>query len=417
VRILLITQYFWPESFLVNDLAVGLSHYGHEVSVLTGVPNYPSGKFYPGYRCFPKDENYQGVRVLRVPLIPRGPATRLRLALNYLSFALMASLLLPWKYRQRPDAVIVFQPSPVTVGIPALVVRALRGSPIYFWVQDLWPDCLELTGIGAAAWQSRCIDRFVRWLYARCYRVLVQSSGFAEYVRIQGVPESKIVWMPNWADSFYQPVVLEEAASELRELPSGFRVIYGGNIGEAQGWRTWVEAATFTQHRSDIHWVIIGGGRQQQALAAEVERRGLRGTVHLLGPRPATAMPRYFAAADALLVTLRRSPALARTIPSKVQAYLACGRPIVAALDGDGGEVIRGAEAGIVVPAENAQQLATAVLHMAAMSGAERAAMGCRARAYYEANFSREQLLYRWHKLLTENPSRNVELESKRCAA
>lgn len=422
MRVLIVSQYFWPEHFLINDLAVGLQQYGHQVAVLTGLPNYPGGRIYPGCHLGAASRNYQGVDIIRVPLVPRGRGTSLRLFLNYVSFALSASLLGPWKYRAQPDRIIVFQPSPVTVGIPAVVLSKLRRSPIYFWVQDLWPDCLISGGGIRAPWIIRAVDWLVKTIYRHCHLLLVQSEGFANYIQDQGVPREKIVLMPNWADAVFRPITLPLDAPEHRQFPHGFRVLFAGNVGQSQSWPTWVEAAAYTRHRPDIHWIVMGDGRQYQALARRVQEKQLHGTFHLLDRCPPEVVPRYFAAADALLVTLRHCPTLARTIPSKVQAYLACGRPVVAGLEGDGARVIRQAEAGIVVPPDDAQALAHAVLQLADLPVQQRLEMGKRGRAYYEAHFARERLLERWHQLLLEGPQSNansscLQRRSSRCAA
>ncbi len=418
MRVLILSQYFWPESFIINDLAVSLHQRGHDVTVLTGIPNYPKGRFYPGYGYWPKHESFHGVAIRRLPHLPRGSATAMGLAGNYLSFCLSASLFGPFVVGKRPDAMVVFQPSPATVGIPAVWLARWYRCPLIYWVQDLWPDSVESAGGIRSGWLLAAVDSMVRGIYRRCDRILVQSQGFARYITAQGVASEKIVLMPNWADAMYRPIALPADAPERQELPTGFCLVYAGNVGHAQGWQTWIEAAERTRHVAHLHWVVIGEGRQWAALRDAIMRRQLTRSVHLLGSRPWHAMPRYLAAADALLVTLRSSPALARTIPSKVQAYLACGRPIVAALEGDGAEVVLRAKAGYVVPPENPEALASAVLEMALLEPAQRDVMGKRARAYYLDHFEREKLLDRWERLLKELTVKAIsERELKRCAA
>ncbi|GIW93666.1 MAG: glycosyltransferase WbuB [Pirellulaceae bacterium] len=418
MRVCIVSQYFWPESFLINDLAADLTRRGHQVHVLTGIPNYPKGAFYPGYRNWPKCEDFQGISIHRVPLVARGRGGPWRLAANYLSFAASATVIGPWLVRTRPDVLVVFQPSPATVGIPAAWLSLLRQTPLVYWVQDLWPDTLQTAGGVRSRWVLAAIDWMVRAVYRRCARVCVQSRGFASYVAAQNVPSHKIVIMPNWADDAYRPIDLPPSAPEHVELPSGFRLVYGGNVGQAQGWRTWVEAAERTRHLEHLKWVVIGEGRQWGRLRQEIEQRGLSGTVHLLGSRPSEAMPRYFAAADALLVSLKSCPVLARTIPSKVQAYLACGRPILAALEGDGAEVVRQAGAGLVVPPEDPQALADAAIRLTQLAPGERAAMGTQGRLYYDRHFARQTILDRWERLLEEVAcQRRQSKECERCAA
>jgi len=396
LKILICSQYFWPESFRINDLALGLKERGHEVTVLTGMPNYPSGRLFPGYRLFsPSTGKFEGIPVYRVPLIPRGNGERWRLALNYVSFALCASVLAPWRCRGTFDLIFVYEPSPITVGLPALLLKKLRRVPVMFWVQDLWPDSLSATGAVRSVRLLQWVARLVRFIYRGCDRILVQSEGFIPSVTALGADPQRVAYFPNWAETLYQPVEVTQDALERKEVPAGFCVMFAGNIGAAQSFETILEAATLLRHHHDIHWVIIGDGHRRVWVEGQIVERGLKEKVHLLGPRPAEVMPRYFALADALLVTLKHDPIFALTIPSKVQSYLACAKPILAALDGEGARVVRESRVGTVCPAEDAKALAESVLRLSRMSPQERAAMGQSGRAYFEANFEREKLLDR----------------------
>jgi colanic acid biosynthesis glycosyl transferase WcaI len=401
MRILIVTQYFWPESFLVNDLALGLQERGHEITVLTGVPNYPQGRIHGGYGMFsPVEENYRGVRTLRVPMLPRGDAQGMRLMLNYLSFALSASCLGPYRCRKPYDLVLAFQPSPITVGLPALLLKWLRTVPMLLWVQDLWPQSLSAAGAIKSPWVLKQVDRLVRSIYHGCDQVLVQSPGFIPHVTAQGVPAERVQFFPNWAESFYQPLDLPEDAPERKQLPQGFCLLYAGNIGVSQSFPTILEAAELTRDCPDLHWVLMGEGRQKAWLEAQVATRNLSKTVHLLPGCPATAMPAYFAAADALLVTLKRDDVFELTIPSKLQPYLACGRPILAALNGEGAALVEESGAGLVAPAENAPALAARARELYVMDSETRSAMGRQGRRYFDENFEREMLLDRLESIL-----------------
>jgi len=396
VKVLIVCQYFWPESFRINDLALGLKERGHAVTVLTGMPNYPSGRLFPGYGLFsPKQDEFQGIPVHRVPLVPRGNGQRWRLALNYLSFAFCAGLLAPFYCRGAFDLIFVYEPSPITVGLPALVLKKLKRAPIVFWVQDLWPESLSATGAARSRWLLRWVAKMVRFIYQRCDRILVQSEGFIQSVTAMGTDPSRVNFFPNWAESLYRPVELEEDAPERGEMPRGFCVMFAGNIGAAQSFDTLLDAAEQLRSYADIHWVILGDGHRRAWVEEQITARGLKDRVHLLGRRPVEAMPRYFALADALLVSLRRDPIFALTIPSKVQSYLACSKPILAAVDGEGAKVIRESRGGLISPAEDAKALAESVLQLYDMKSEERAVMGKNGRAYFEANFERDSLLDR----------------------
>jgi glycosyltransferase involved in cell wall biosynthesis len=390
MKLLVVSQYFWPENFRINDLVAWLAEQGHEVTVFTGIPNYPAGRFYPGYGLLRSwRETWNGVNVVRVPLVPRGKGRAIRLILNYLSFAIVASLLGPWRLGRKYDAIFVHEPSPVTVGIPAMVMRMRTGAPIFFWVLDLWPESVAAAGGVRAKWLLDLLARLTRWIYRHCERVLVQSRAFIPRVRAMGVPEEHILYFPNWAETVFQA----GGAGHLPvPLPDGFRVMYAGNIGAAQDFPAILDAAERLKDCADIHWVIIGDGREAPWVREEVAKRGLKEVVHLLGSYPPDRMPDFFAHADVMLVSLKRDPIFALTVPAKLQAYMACGRPVVAMLDGEGARIVTEAQAGMAVPAGDAAELAAAVQHLAGMDRAELARMGERASEYNRDNFARDML-------------------------
>lgn len=401
MRILVITQYFHPEPFRINDLVLGLQQRGHCVEVLTGMPNYPSGRFYPGYWAFgPATEDYHGIPVRRVPLMRRGEKKNWRLAANYVSFALSACLLGPLRCRGDYDVIFVYEPSPVTVALPGILLRALKKIPMLFWVQDLWPESLSATGAIRFTLLLRVVRRLVDFIYRRCDRVLVSSAGFTGHVAASGIAAERIVHVPNWAESVYRPLAYPPPET-LAELPTGFRVMFAGNIGSAQAFDTILDAAVKLRDRREIQWVILGDGMLKSWVEEEVRKRGLERQFHLLGHRPLETMPAYFSAADALLVTLRDTPAFALTVPSKVQSYLACGRPIIAAINGEGADLVNAAGAGLTCPAENADRLAQTVAALCNMTPQQRMAMGRSGRTYFEANFDRELVIERIEQLMS----------------
>jgi len=403
VNILIVTQYFWPENFRINDLAMALAERGHEVTVLTGMPNYPGGKFFNGYGCFtPSRERWHGMEVLRCPLIPRGKGGGLRLALNYASLALSASLLGPWKCRGTYDVIFVHEPSPITIALPALMLSRLRGTPVLLWVLDLWPESLTAAGSVASPAILNAVGKLVRFIYRHCDRVLVQSRGFIDRVIAQGAGQEKVLYFPSWAEAlFTQTPDSSRATPSLPTLPEGFRVMFAGNIGAAQDFETILAAAEQLRGDKDIHWVIVGDGRMAAWVKEQIHARGLADTVHLTGSYPLEAMPPLFAQADALLVTLKRDPVFALTIPGKIQSYLACGRPIVGMLDGEGAQVLRESGAALVGASGDAQTLAANVLALHRMHQEERERMGQAGRSYYNQYFERDRLmnqLEQWFK-------------------
>lgn len=403
MRILLVTQYFWPEEFRINDLAVGLHERGHEVVVLTGIPNYPAGAFYPGYRLFkPLRQEHSGIQIIRVPLVPRGKATGFRLAVNYISYFILASLLGPFLCHGDYDVIIVYQLSPVTVCIPAILLKWLKRAPLLMWVQDLWPESLSATGAVTSNWVLGAVRHMVRAIYSQCDRILVQSPSFSRMVISAGGDAAKIRYYPNSVEKIYRPMTTESDLAEKLGLPSGFIAMFAGNIGAAQSFETILSAAALLGGNQHIHWVIIGDGRMRPWVEAQIADRGLGSSVHLLGRHPVDAMPRYFAHADVLLVTLKRDPIFSWTIPSKLQSYMACARPIVAAVDGEGRRLIEEAGCGVTCSAEDAHGLAAAILSMYRKPKEERERMGKKGKLYCEFNFEREKLITRLEGYMSE---------------
>ena len=396
MKILIVTQYFWPESFRINDLAVGLNEKGHHVTVLTGIPNYPDGHFFQGYGFFKNvRQDYHGVKVMRSPLVPRGKGGGFRLALNYLSFAFFASILAPFFCRGKFDLIFVYEPSPITVCLPALLLKKLKSAPVMFWMQDLWPESLSATGAVRSEKILKIVDILVRFIYRGCDLILVQSRAFVEPIKRQGGDPDRTLYFPNSAEELYQPVMIEKDAPERAIMPEGFCVTFAGNIGAAQDFGTILNAAELLKDHTEINWVIIGDGRMFPWVKSQVIKRNLMQTVHLLGRHPIEAMPRYFSLADALLVTLRKEPIFELTIPSKIQSYLACAKPIIAALDGEGARIIEEAGAGLTCPSENPGALAKAVLTLYNMPLSERQTMGMRGRTYFNSHFEHKMLLDR----------------------
>lgn len=409
MRILVVSQYFWPENFRINDLTLALRERGHDVAVLTGMPNYPSGKVSSDYKWWSRRrDSMQGIPVVRVPLFARRDSKAWQLALNYFSFAASACLFGPWLLRKQGyDAIFIYEPSPVTVALPAIWLGKLKRAPILFWVQDLWPESLSATGMVGSPAILSVVERLVRWIYARCDLILVQSRGFIDPAINVGAARERLEYFPNWAESLYQPVQLTPEAPERLEVPDkGFVVMFAGNLGKAQSLETILDAAEQLKGQP-VHWVFLGDGHQRGWMQAQVEHRDLQ-NVHLLGSRPMETMPAYFSLADAMLVTLRADPVMTTTIPGKVQSYLACAKPILGALDGEGAKVIEESGAGLAVSSGDAEGLANSVLKMSAMSAVERQAMGAAALAYYQKNFDREHLLGQledWMKALAERES------------
>ncbi len=408
MKILLVTQYFWPENFRVNDFAITLKDEGHEITVLTGIPNYPEGRFFKGYGFLNKRiEDFHGIKIIRVPLVPRGKGSSFRLILNYISYAITAS----WAaffYSGKVDCVFVAQYSPITVALPAIIIKKIKKKPMVMWVQDLWPESISATGAIKDRILLDVIGKLVRYIYRQCDVLLVQSKGFIPRIMDQGVTFDRIKYMPNWAEAIYQPLPQEKSNVLSVLFPEGFRIMFAGNIGAAQDFETILSAAAILKEKSDIQWLIVGDGRMRSTVEKLVQEMGLTECVHFFGGYPLEDMPSFFAHADVMLVTLRADVIFGLTIPSKIQSYLACGKPIVAALDGEGARVIEESGAGIVGASGDACTLANNVLAMYKLSVKERANMGAKGRKYFEGNFERNRIIQKLNQWLAKLEERSL---------
>ena len=392
MRILVITQYFWPESFRINELVLDLHARGHEIMVFTGMPNYPQGKYFKDYSIFKRyNENYKGVSIKRVPIIPRGSGNKFVLSLNYLSFVLSTCIFLPFRLSEKYDLIFVYEPSPITVCLPAILVKKIRKIPILFWVQDLWPESLSATEAIKSRKLLQSISRLVKFIYNSCDLILVQSRAFNNSIKDFGIADDKIKYFPNSAESVYFPIKNIKDNNYKNILPKGFKVIFAGNIG-----------AEILKEYSTIQWIIIGNGRRKVWLENEIKKQNMESNVHLLGQKPLEEMPYYFAEGDILLATLKRDPIFSLTIPSKIQSYLACGKPIVASIDGETANIIKESGAGIAIEAEDAKGLAEAILKLYNMQEKEREEMGKFGREYFEKHFESTKLIAKLENWMLE---------------
>jgi colanic acid biosynthesis glycosyl transferase WcaI len=395
VRVLVVTQYFWPENFRINDLVAELVRRGHIVTVLTGHPNYPDGAIFSEFRDdSSRFNNYVGAEILRVPLIARGRGA-VRLFLNYVSFALTASTLGLWRLRGRKfDIIFAYEPSPITVGIPAAILRFIKGAPLVFWVLDLWPETLHALGVVRRQWVLNVVGALVSWVYARCDLILAQSRSFIPQISKRCGDGAQVAYFPSWAESLFESA----SAPPAPEIATGagyFNIMFAGNIGDAQDFPAILTAAEILKGDPRIRWLIVGNGRMATWVAEEIKRRCLQEKVVMLGRFTIDRMPSLFRHADALLVSLKREPIFSMTIPGKLQSYLAAGIPVVAMLDGEGADLIQRSHSGLTCAAGDAAALAAAVSRLAATSLEERIEMGRNGLAVNAAEFDRSTLISR----------------------
>jgi len=395
MRILIISQYFWPENFRINDLTAELVVRGHEVSILTGTPNYPSGEVFEVFKKNPKEfGNYMGASIYRIPVFSRGSGL-VRLILNYLSFVLSGCIFGALRlYKLAFDVILVYEPSPVTVGLPAIFLGKIKHAPIIFWVQDLWPDSLAAIGKVQSKKTLAAIGLVVRFIYTNCALILGQSQGFLLKISEYCTDPAKVRYFPNWAEEIFS----FDSVTPAPELPTRkdfFNILFAGNLGEAQDFPAVLNAADLLRGDRAIRWIILGEGRMFDWLKKEVIRRKLEHSFLILGGFPLERMPSFYMHADALFLSLKSAPIYSITIPGKLQSYLMSGIPVLGMLDGEGAEIIRNSNAGFVCPAGDFRQLVAIVNKMASLSNFERKRLGGNGREFALKEFSRQTLVNR----------------------
>lgn len=393
MNILVVSQYFWPENFRINDLAQELVIRGHSVTVLTGLPNYPGGTIFDDFRRDPlRFSTYENVEIVRVPLFPRGSGS-IRLLFNYLSFSLFASALGPWKLRGKKfDVVLTCQLSPVTVGLPGALMAWVKNAPMAMWVLDLWPETLRAIGIIKSPRLLDYVGKLVGFIYRRCDLILAQSRSFIPKIQFLAGPKIPVIYFPSWAEEIFKNG-FTTLAPEVPFNEDLFNVMFAGNVGEAQDFDCILSAAEVLKNHKSIRWLIVGDGRMTGWVQHQIKLRGLDDNVLLLGRYPVQRMPEFFAHADAMLVTLADQEIFAMTIPGKLQSYLTAGIPIVAALNGEGAEVIRLAKAGFTCNAGDSSALAAIVLTMSQLSLTDRKSMGKNGMQYSQREFDRHHAI------------------------
>jgi lipopolysaccharide/colanic/teichoic acid biosynthesis glycosyltransferase/glycosyltransferase involved in cell wall biosynthesis len=388
MRIMYATQWFEPEPILKGiGFAKLMATPGHDVRVVTGFPNYPDGRLYPGYRpALFRRGVIDGIMVDRVPLVPSHSRSAIGRAVNYLSFAV--SLTIYGLVMRRPDVLYVYHP-PLSVGLAAIVIAAVRRIPFVYDIQDLWPDTLAATGMVTSRAVLRIIDVLCGMVYARAGRIIVQSPGFKRVLVERGVPPAKIDVIHNWANDAAVLLSGESGSDGGRKKYSAafagrFNIVYAGNMGPSQGIETVLHAAKLVEAvEPRVQFVLVGGGIAADRLSALARDIATR-CVQFMPPLPQTEIAALLAEADVLLVHLKDEPLFRITIPSKTQFYLAAGKPILMGVGGDAADLVTTAGAGVVVPSGDAHALANAALRLAGLPREALAAMGTSGRAFYE---------------------------------
>ena len=380
MKILVISQYYEPEPFRISDICRELVQRGHDVTVVTGVPNYPEGVTYPGYeKGQKKDEICDGVKIHRCFTIPRKTGTLYRL-LNYYSYAFTASNYVK-KLDNDFDVVFINQLSPVMMAQAGIAYSRKNKTPLVMYCLDLWPESLVAGGISRDSVIYKFFHRVSRKIYRKMDAILITSRSFERYLCGQfGICREKISYLPQYAESLFDHVAEEKETQ-------GWHFTFAGNMGQVQSVQTILEAAAKLTD-VDAHFHLLGGGSDLERLQALAEEKKLQ-NVTFYGRRPLEEMPTFYRKSDAMLITMADDPVLSLTLPGKVQSYMAAGKAVIGAIDGETAAVIDDAQCGLCCQSRDADALAQCIRDF--ISDPQRDRYGRNARAYYEKHFTKEQ--------------------------
>ncbi len=370
---------------------------GYKVTVLTGIPNYPEGKFFPGYSWTKRrEEIWNGVRILRIPLLPRGK-NAIGMVMNYLSFPFFGFF---WQLFSKIDAdcVFTFEVSPMTQALIGVWYAKRKKIPHYIYVQDLWPENVEsVTGIKSPL-VINPINKMVDYIYKNSKKILVTSPSFARVIEARVDDGEKVVYWPQYAEEFYRPL----PRNPIPEIPDdgSFKIVFTGNIGQAQGLGVLPKTAKLLKEKgiTSVRFVLVGDGRYKETLLEQIEKEDVSDMFVMIPRQPAERIPYILAACDGAFVSFMEDPLFEKTIPAKLQSYMACGMPIVAAASGETARIIREANCGVCVPSGDAEEFAKAIMTLISKKDLVQEANN--SKAYSLTHFHKENLMKRFDEMI-----------------
>lgn len=392
MKILIVTQRFWPENFRINDIATSLVKENNEVTVLTGLPNYPDGIIRADYRSGNNRlENYNGVSVIRAREIARHHNILFRL-LNYYSFPYFASKIvktLPSDF----NVVLVNELSPIMAALPAVLYKKMHGAKIVMYEMDLWPHSLLAGGIRTTSPIYKHYSKVSGKIYSSCDKIFVSTKEHVDAIKdLPWCSSVNIEYLPQYAEDQFAKIL------PIRKNDSRIHVLFAGNIGKAQSVKTIIEAAAILKSKKEIVFDIVGGGSELENNMLLAKKYSLENVV-FHGSHPISDMSGYYEMADIMLVTLESQPYAKMTIPGKVQTYMAAGKPIISSADGATARLIEESHSGFAVPAENPAALAKAIIQMDEKT---RVKASQASRSYYEHHFKKDQFMKRLTSALND---------------
>ena len=388
-HILVISQYFYPESFRINDMCIEWVKRGYKVTVLTGIPNYPQGKFFKGYSWFKKRrETWNGIDIIRIPLIPRGH-NAIGMIFNYLSFV-VAGFFWNIATKVKADYVFTFEVSPMTQALIGKWYARKRKIPCYLYVQDLWPENVEIvTGIHSKLIINP-IGKMVNGIYKNCDAIFATSESFVKEIQKRVFDDkSKVKYLPQYAEEFYRPV----EKRVMDEIPDddSFKIIFAGNIGKAQGLEILPKTAAILKNKSNVKFIIVGDGRNRENFINQIRENSVEDMFIMIDRQPAERIPQFLACCDAAFISFMDNLLFANTIPAKLQSYMACGMPIIASASGETEMIISEASCGICTPIGKEDALAEGIYTMICSMDLKQ--MSHNSQEYYDLHFNKKKLM------------------------
>ena len=403
-RLLIVTQYIYPETFKSSELAFELANRGYKVDVLCGIPNYPDGHYFNGYGIFSKRiENKNDVTFYRCFQTPRKLLPGfIGMSVNYVTFAICATfwVFFYFAWKKRYDAIITHEPSPITQLIPAIFLGKIRKVKVYSWIMDIWPDSV-VSSIGETKWTrilKKLLNAVTNWTYSGSDKLLITSKGMEELINRDADYSHKIIYYPNWSDDLKKMPI-----EKIPELPDGYRIMMAGNIADGLGIDSLVALLYEMNDTPEAKFIFVGGGNLQKQMEDECKRKGLN-NVYFMGKQPYSKMPAFYTKADAMLLTLKPTtlPHLGVTVPARLQGYMAGGKPVLAMIGKGASDLIKEADCGYAVPAGEYKALASYIKNTILKNRDAFAKKGENGRMYYEQHFMKEECISNLEKIMFE---------------
>ena len=408
MRILIITQYYWPENFRINEVSEELVKLGHKVSILTGYPNYPKGDVFAEFKKdYKKFSKYKGASIIRVPILSR-KKNNFNLALNYISFLLTSIFIGYFKIKGKEfDIIFTCQLSPVTVGITSAFFSKILNIPQIFWVQDLWPDTLVALNILNKNWQINLFRNLVNWIYSRCDLILAQSKYILKEIKKYSSVKDNLHYFPTWGESdLFLNIASPAPEIEPKDI---FTIMFAGNIGEAQDFPNIIKAVQniILNNVKNFRLIIIGDGSKKEWTMNEVKKLNIEQYFEFYNSYPLERMPSFFRHADVLLVSLLNKKVFNMTIPGKIQFYLSSGIPIVGMICGAGAEVIQKSKGGFVCDSGNYLNLSKIIREIISLEKKDLQKIGEKGKEYANKEFSKIKLIHKLNKIFIKISKKN----------